>query len=203
MHRNFINILRFSHRSPHLFATASFDHSCKACSFDLERLVEAEVWDLRQPMQLSRPAHAPATATSDCCSRSEVKLFTTDTLNVMCTFSPVRSSRTLGSSWPLLRTTSTSYALGWPLACASLPFQVPKWPRTAACNNSHWRAPTTSRGPGTRCPTHAAPRTTAGRCTSRAEAWWPPRPRTRACSGSAPQHIPTTIWGTSTSSASP
>lgn len=41
MHQNFINILRFSHRSPHLFATASFDHSCK-------------VWDLRQPLQLSR-----------------------------------------------------------------------------------------------------------------------------------------------------
>jgi len=59
MHQNFINILRFSHRSPHLFATASFDHSCK-------------VWDLRQPMQLSRP----------------VKLFHTDSLNVMCTFSP-------------------------------------------------------------------------------------------------------------------
>ncbi|CAK8993664.1 unnamed protein product, partial [Durusdinium trenchii] len=59
MHQNFINILRFSHRSPHLFATASFDHTCK-------------VWDLRQPMQLSKP----------------VKLFSTDTLNVMCTFSP-------------------------------------------------------------------------------------------------------------------
>lgn len=59
MHQNFINILRFSHRSPHLFATASFDHSCK-------------VWDLRQPLQLARP----------------VKLFTTESLNVMCTFSP-------------------------------------------------------------------------------------------------------------------
>ncbi|CAJ1421408.1 unnamed protein product [Effrenium voratum] len=59
MHQNFINILRFSHRSPHLFATASFDHTCK-------------VWDLRQPLQPSKP----------------VKLFKTDTLNVMCTFSP-------------------------------------------------------------------------------------------------------------------
>jgi len=60
LHQNFINILRFSHLSPHLFATASFDHTCK-------------VWDLRDPnIHADKPAHR--------CS--------TDTLNVMCCFSP-------------------------------------------------------------------------------------------------------------------
>lgn len=59
MHQNFINILRFAHRSPHVFATASFDHTCK-------------VWDLRQPSTPLQP----------------VRVFQTDTLNVMCSFSP-------------------------------------------------------------------------------------------------------------------
>jgi hypothetical protein len=46
VHSHFINITRFANRSPHIFATASFDHSCK-------------VWDLRQPLlrdQLARLA---------------------------------------------------------------------------------------------------------------------------------------------------
>jgi len=59
MHQNFINILRFASRSPHLFATASFDHTCK-------------VWDLREPISADQPAH----------------FFSTETLNVMCCFSP-------------------------------------------------------------------------------------------------------------------
>lgn len=59
LHQNFINILRFAHRSPHIFATASFDHTCK-------------VWDLREPISASWP----------------VRCFKTDTLNVMCCFSP-------------------------------------------------------------------------------------------------------------------
>lgn len=59
LHQNFINILRFATRSPHLFATASFDHTCK-------------LWDLREPINAGQPA----------------RLFNTDTLNVMCCFSP-------------------------------------------------------------------------------------------------------------------
>jgi len=59
MHQNFINIARFAHRSPHIFATASFDHSCK-------------LWDLRQNLENAQP----------------IQTFKTDTLNVMCTFSP-------------------------------------------------------------------------------------------------------------------
>jgi len=59
LHQHFINISRFSNTSPHVFATASFDCSCK-------------VWDLREPMTGCHP----------------VSTFTTDTLNVMCCFSP-------------------------------------------------------------------------------------------------------------------
>eukprot|EP00435_Cladocopium_sp_Y103_P062231 s1427_g23.t2 len=41
VHEHFINISRFSNTSPHVFATASFDHSCK-------------IWDLRRPLRLSK-----------------------------------------------------------------------------------------------------------------------------------------------------
>jgi len=59
LHQNFINISRFANLSPHILATASFDHTCK-------------VWDLREPIVADRPA----------------MFFNTDTLNVMCCFSP-------------------------------------------------------------------------------------------------------------------
>mmetsp|Transcript_87630 Transcript_87630/g.248171 ORF Transcript_87630/g.248171 Transcript_87630/m.248171 type:complete len:897 (-) Transcript_87630:687-3377(-) len=59
LHQNFINIVRFAHRSPHVFATCSFDHTCK-------------VWDLRGPIVANKPARS----------------FGTPTLNVMCSFSP-------------------------------------------------------------------------------------------------------------------
>mmetsp|Transcript_102674 Transcript_102674/g.306650 ORF Transcript_102674/g.306650 Transcript_102674/m.306650 type:complete len:977 (-) Transcript_102674:413-3343(-) len=59
VHEHFINISRFCHTSPHIFATASFDHTCK-------------VWDLRQPLSHDRP----------------VKTLNTGSHNVMCVFSP-------------------------------------------------------------------------------------------------------------------
>jgi len=59
VHEHFINISRFCHNSPHIFATASFDHTCK-------------VWDLRQPLLHDVP----------------VKTLNTGSHNVMCVFSP-------------------------------------------------------------------------------------------------------------------
>jgi WD40 repeat protein len=59
VHEHFINISRFCNTSPHVFATSSFDHTCK-------------VWDLRRPVVHDRP----------------VKTLVTGGQNVMCTFSP-------------------------------------------------------------------------------------------------------------------
>lgn len=59
VHEHFINISRFCHTSPHIFATASFDHTCK-------------IWDIRQPLAQDRP----------------VKSLHTGGHNVMCVFSP-------------------------------------------------------------------------------------------------------------------
>eukprot|EP00931_Biecheleriopsis_adriatica_P100964 TRINITY_DN76197_c0_g1_i1.p1 TRINITY_DN76197_c0_g1~~TRINITY_DN76197_c0_g1_i1.p1 ORF type:complete len:744 (+),score=93.45 TRINITY_DN76197_c0_g1_i1:132-2363(+) len=59
VHDHFINISRFSNSSPHIFATASFDDTCK-------------IWDLRQPLRAEKP----------------VKTLYTGSHNVMCTFSP-------------------------------------------------------------------------------------------------------------------
>jgi WD40 repeat protein len=59
MHSHSINVSRFANNSPHVFATASFDHTCK-------------VWDIRQPLLGNSP----------------VKVLHTGGPNVMCTFSP-------------------------------------------------------------------------------------------------------------------
>jgi len=59
VHEHFVNISRFCHNSPHIFATASFDHTCK-------------VWDLREKIMPGRP----------------VKTLNTGSHNVMCVFSP-------------------------------------------------------------------------------------------------------------------
>lgn len=58
-HSQFVNVSRFAHGSPHIFATASFDGSCK-------------VWDLRQPLSALHPVQSLAT----------------QGLNVMVAFSP-------------------------------------------------------------------------------------------------------------------
>mmetsp|Transcript_43802 Transcript_43802/g.93169 ORF Transcript_43802/g.93169 Transcript_43802/m.93169 type:complete len:894 (+) Transcript_43802:144-2825(+) len=59
VHSSMINISRFAHCSPHIFSTASIDHTCK-------------LWDLRQPVVREGP----------------VKVLRTRGPNVMCTFSP-------------------------------------------------------------------------------------------------------------------
>jgi len=66
IHSNFINIIRFSHYSPNLFATSSFDCTCK-------------LWDLRTTKQVGAAAQP-------------VSVHTTPTLNVMCCFSPLDES---------------------------------------------------------------------------------------------------------------
>lgn len=58
IHDHFINIGRFCNETPHIFATASFDHTCR-------------IWDLRQPLVKDR------------C----IRVLTTDERNVMCVFS--------------------------------------------------------------------------------------------------------------------
>jgi len=59
VHEHLINISRFCHSTPHILATASFDHTCR-------------IWDLRIPMQANK-----AVKTLNCGGH-----------NVMCAFSP-------------------------------------------------------------------------------------------------------------------
>jgi hypothetical protein len=59
VHSHLINISRFAHGAPHIFATASLDHTCK-------------VWDLRTKLTRERP----------------VSILRTRGPNVMCAFSP-------------------------------------------------------------------------------------------------------------------
>jgi hypothetical protein len=58
-HTDTINTASFSNTSPHVFVTASFDHTCK-------------IWDLRQPLL----------------GQKAVKTLCTGGRNIMCTFSP-------------------------------------------------------------------------------------------------------------------
>lgn len=92
MHRHFINHCRFAHRSPHIFATASFDHTCK-------------LWDLREPLVASNP----------------VRLFETESLNMMCCFSPDDESVLCSGVDDALR----QFNLAKDTSCHSSSFRLP------------------------------------------------------------------------------
>lgn len=92
MHRHFINHCRFAHRSPHIFATASFDHTCK-------------LWDLREPLMASKP----------------VRLFETESLNMMCCFSPDDENVLCSGVDDALR----QFNLGKDTSCHSSSFRLP------------------------------------------------------------------------------
>ncbi|KAF4656178.1 hypothetical protein FOZ61_007134 [Perkinsus olseni] len=73
IHSHFINILRFANHSPHIFATSSFDHTCK-------------IWDLRLPNHTNNINSSSSSSTRR--PSSSIPVFTayTGCLNVMCTF---------------------------------------------------------------------------------------------------------------------